>query len=300
MFTGPSRSILARRRAIASSALSVRSAAASAAAGLGRLGRRPDGVPPSSVPLVSSARITRASGVSSPSRSSASTSASTSSSVAWTDSTQVSARWDRSLSAVARATSSSATSDLADSSVARAVLITASMVVGRTRSVDTTSSAVCTSTRSRSSERYVGIELRLAGESTRRSSSSRWRVVCSSEPERRRGPRARRRLLEPLHFRAERRRALDQGGVRGAGFGGPAAQRSAASRASNSRRCASGQPLVGGLLFALQPDDRRPRLVLAPLEAVALLLGLPALARQLLALLASRAASSLACCSCAS
>jgi DNA invertase Pin-like site-specific DNA recombinase len=55
--------------------------------------------------------------------------------------------------AVARATSSSATSDLADSSVARALLSTASWSSERTRRVDTSSSAVCTSTRTRSSER---------------------------------------------------------------------------------------------------------------------------------------------------
>jgi hypothetical protein len=88
-----------------------------------------------------------------------------------------------------------------------------------------------------------------------------------------------------LHLRAERGRALDEGGVRGPGVGSPSAQRIRRFPSLEQALLRQRQALVRGLLFALQPDDRGPRLFLTPLEAVALASGVLTLACQLLVLL---------------
>ena len=94
-----------------------------------------------------------------------------------------------------------------------------------------------------------------------------------------------RRLFKPLHLRAERCRPLDKGGVGGAGVGRPSAQRVRRFPNLEQPPLRQRQALIRGLLLALQPDDRGPRLFLAPFEAVTLASGLLALAGQLLVLL---------------
>ncbi len=97
--------------------------------------------------------------------------------------------------------------------------------------------------------------------------------------------RARRRPHQPLDLRGERAGALDQRRMGGAGFGGAAAQLVRRLTRLEQPPLRGGQPLVGLTLLLVEPDNRGARLVLAAIELIALLLGLTALARELLALL---------------
>ena len=92
-------------------------------------------------------------------------------------------------------------------------------------------------------------------------------------------------LFQPLNLRRERGGALHQGRVRRARVGGTAAQLLGRFTGFEQPPLGHGQALVGGALVVLQPRNGGARLDLPPFEAVALLLGLPAFERQLLALL---------------
>ena len=189
---------------------------------------------------------------------------------------------------MARATSSSATTARIASSAARASLIAASCSSAFARSADDGVVGRLHVAAQRVERAHVGVELRFARRRWPRAAPRRGAASCVELG----GQRGRARLelggrlLEPLHFGGERGGALDQRRVRRRRLRrrGGSAPRSA-SRASNSRRCASGQPLVGRALLVLEPRDRRARFLLPAIERVALLLGLAALARELLALL---------------
>ena len=242
MLTGPSRSIFARRAAIASSALSVRCSAATI---VGSDRRRPASVACDS---------------SSSSRSSSGSSAqidagvrdrvpfafelrrpraSTSSSVAWTASTHAYARCDRSLSAVARATSSSATTARTASSAPRASLIDGFELVGpaaqrRHRVVGRHD--VLTQ---RVELAHVGVELRFAGRDRRPQLVDAALRVCRA---RRRARRTllelERRFFEPPDFGRQRAARSTRAACAAPASAARRLRSSAASRASNSRRCA--------------------------------------------------------------
>ena len=298
-------------RAIASSALSVRCCASMTAAPgsvrsalarrrprLGRCRRRRRRRMPCGQRFAvlgrlvrSSAQSAAASGTSPPAASSAATSTITSSSVAWTASTHVCARCARSLSAVARATSSSATVPRIASSAPRAVRMAARATRSCARSV---------------AAPVVG-RLQLVAQ-RRRASGRRRRARCSpvddggaqlvdatSACARRsaasavaRSSSSARRLFQPQHFGRQRRRALDEAGVRGLGLGGALAQLLRRLARLEQAPLRSGEPLVGLALLAFELDDRRARLLLTPVEQIALFLELAALARELLARCARR------------
>ena len=91
------------------------------------------------------------------------------------------------------------------------------------------------------------------------------------------------RLFEALDLGGQRARPLDQCRVRRLGFGGAPRLVAAASRASNSRRCAA--PAVRRPpAVRLDPLDRLARLLLARLLGAQLLFGAPAFDGDLLLL----------------
>ena len=110
------------------------------------------------------------------------------------------------------------------------------------------------------------------------------------------------RFLEPLRLRTPARRARSTSAACAAPASAARRLRSSvASRASNRRRCATVSRSSACRCSLSEPRDRRPRLLLPPVERVALLLGLTPLARELLALLRQpRLLRRSARCSCAS
>src|SRR5262249_42141296 len=93
------------------------------------------------------------------------------------------------------------------------------------------------------------------------------------------------RFLESLYLRRERAGALDERGMRGARFGGAQAQSLSGFTGFEQTALRRGQPLVGRALRFIEPRDRGARFLLTTVEDVALLLRLPAFARELLGLL---------------
>ena len=295
MLTGPSRSILARSRAMASSALS----ALLLGGDDGRVGsRRASSVDrrPASSPAALVLRLvqigrrrSRARRASrSPAASSAATSASTSSSV---DLHGV----DAGLREVRQVALGRGARDveLGDRRAQRVVRTARRRGCRprsrrrRARSAVTASSASRTVSLQRVERAHVGVELRLALDHRERAAPRRARSVVSRSAASVDGPdfELRERLLEPLHFGRQRDRTLDQAGVRRAGFRRAAAQVLRRLARLEQPPLGHGQPLVGRALLAVEAIDRRARLLLPPIERVALVFGLPALARQLLGLL---------------
>ena len=290
MLTGPSRSILARSAAIASSARQRPLRRLVAATGSRRRLRRRRAVgrrrPRRRRPARrrrSTPRIRRRLRRRAPA---ASTSASTSSSVACTASTHDAARGARGRFRRSRARRRARRPRRGSPRArARASLIDAVLLRRPARAARPPRRRPLA--RRRAARRARGRRRRAAPRPATiaaRSSSTR-RRVCVELGGERRGARSSsaRGLLEPLHLGGERRRALDQRGVRGAGLGGAAAQVLGRLARLEQAPLRVGQPLVGRALLVLEPGDRRARLVLAAIERVALLFGLTALARELLA-----------------
>ena len=92
------------------------------------------------------------------------------------------------------------------------------------------------------------------------------------------------RFLEPLHLGGQRGRALDEGRVGGAGFGRALAEILGGLARLEQAALRGGQPIVGRPLIVFQPGDRFARFALTPVDRLALLFGLPALAAELLVL----------------
>ena len=255
MFTGPSRSILARSAAIASSALTV-PLLGGAMRSVGSPRRRPAIMrrralsPRSIVQFAAWSHDASASGTRRSSRSSASTSRITSSSVACTASSHVCARCDRSASAVARAMSSSG-DDRADRSRARrAPLIEQLVLVGlgakrATRLRPPRSTCPAAGRRARARRRRVA---------PRRPRSRRERPsICAVRTARARRTSAcgalfelERRLLRAAALRRRARSPARRARVRGCASAARRLSSSVASRASNTTALRRRQPLVGG------------------------------------------------------
>ncbi len=133
---------------------------------------------------------------------------------------------------------------------------------------------------------HVGVELRFARDDGRTDLPHAAARLGQLRGERGRAPfELARGFLEPLHFDAERRGAFDERGMGRAGVSRAAAQVVARLARLEQTTLRDGEPFVGAALVIFEPPDRRARFFLPAIEAVALLAGLIALARQLLAFL---------------
>src|SRR5262249_26360873 len=92
-------------------------------------------------------------------------------------------------------------------------------------------------------------------------------------------------FLEPLNLGAQRAGPLDERCMRGAGLGRASTQVLPAFAGLEQTPLGLSELLVRDPLLLFELHDRRARFILTTLEAVALVFGLAALARQLLTLL---------------